>query len=99
MKSSAALLAKSVKPVKSVKKNKVLAYVNWSILDESGESLLKSSRGFPIFDNEYLSLEDKALIQLATGNDGIATVNAQLKVIVAQEKPESLDISRIKLVS
>jgi len=67
--------------------------------DEAGETVLRSSKGFPIFENEFLTLEEKALLQLARENNGTAVVVAELRIILAHDKPESLDISRIKLVS
>ncbi|MCK5914769.1 MAG: hypothetical protein KAG92_01415 [Deltaproteobacteria bacterium] len=79
-------------------KQKPVAYVNWAIRDENGDPILKSNRGFSLFDNEYLTLEEKALIELATDNDGVAVVMAELRIIIAAEKPDHLDISRIKLV-
>ncbi|RLB94660.1 MAG: hypothetical protein DRH26_00465 [Deltaproteobacteria bacterium] len=87
------------KPVVAKKeKQKAVAFVNWSIKDEDGENILRSTRGFSLYDNEYLTLEEKALIQLAKDNDGSASVVAELRIVIAQEKPESLDISKIKLV-
>jgi len=85
-------------PVVAKEKQKAMAYVNWRIADENGDTLLRSSKGFAIFDNEYLTLEEKALVELAQSNNGTATVVAELRIILAQEKPEHLDISRIKLV-
>jgi hypothetical protein len=80
-------------------KDKVLAFVNWSIVDpDTGETLLRSNRGFSIIDNKYLTLEDKALVQLATDNDGVAVVNAQLRIVIHHERPESLDVSKIKVI-
>lgn len=80
-------------------KQKAVAFVNWRINDEDGEAILRSTKGFSLFDNEYLTLEEKALIQLAKDNGGSATVVAEMRIVIAQEKPESLDTSRIKLVS
>ena len=89
------------KPVEAKEKQKALAYVNWSIPSavKGEKDLLRSSRGFPLFDNKYLTLEEKALIQLATDNDGTAIIAVEMRIIIAQEKPESLDISKIKLVT
>lgn len=84
--------------VAAKEKQKAIAYVNWRIADDNDETLLRSSKGFPIFDNEYLTLEDKALVELAKNNGGTATVVAELRIIIAQDKPEMLDISKIKLV-
>ena len=78
-------------------KQKPIAFINWRIADPNDDSkhLLRSTRGFSMFDNEFLTLEDKALIQLAKDNDGVAVVNAELRIVIAQDKPESLDISKI----
>jgi hypothetical protein len=85
------------KPV-TKEKAKALAFVNWTIRGEDGKVLLRSTRGFSLLDNEYLTLEEKALIELATQNGGSAIVAAELRVILAQEKPTHLDISGIKLI-
>lgn len=92
-------------PVKSApkaplakEKAKAVAFVNWRIADEDGETLLRSTKGFSLFDNEYLTLEEKALIQLARDNGGSATVKAELRIVIHQDKPETLDISKISLV-
>lgn len=82
----------------AVKKDKAVAFVNWKIADADGETLLRSSKGFSLFDNEYLTLEEKALIALAKNNGGRATVVAELTIVISHEKPESLDISKIQLV-
>jgi len=86
-------------PAATKEKQKASAFVNWRIADEAGETVLRSSKGFPIFENEFLTLEEKALLQLARENNGTAVVVAELRIILAHDKPESLDISRIKLVS
>jgi hypothetical protein len=86
------------KAVPAKEKAKAIAFVNWRIANEAGETILRSSKGFSLFDNEYLTLEDKALIALATQNGGSATVNAELRIVIHHDKPESLDVSKIKLV-
>jgi hypothetical protein len=91
--------ARSVKPaVAASAKAKAVAFVNWRIADDAGETLLRSTKGFSLFDNEYLTLEEKALIQLARDNSGSATVKAELRIVIHQDKPESLDTSKITLV-
>lgn len=84
-------------PVKN-EKAKAVAFVNWRIANDEGETLLRSTKGFSLFDNEYLTLEEKALIQLARNNGGSATVEAELRIVIHQDKPETLDISKISLV-
>jgi hypothetical protein len=79
-------------------KAKAIAFVNWRIADADDNTLLRSTKGFSLFDNEYLTLEEKALVKLAKDNGGSATVMAELKIVIHQDKPESLDISKIQLV-
>lgn len=87
------------KPVVTKEKDKVLAFVNWAIVDpDTGEILLRSNKGFSIMDNKYKTIEDDALINLAKENGGTAVVNAQLRIVIHQERPESLDISKIKVI-
>jgi len=88
----------SLKPVLAKDKAKAIAFVNWRIANDKGETLLRSTKGFSLFDNEYLTLEEKALINLAKQNGGAATVKAELRIVIHQDKPESLDISKIALV-
>jgi hypothetical protein len=88
----------SGKPALAKEKTKVLAFVNWEIVDDEGNAVLRSNRGFSLLDNEYLTLEDKALIQLATENDGSAMVNARLRIVLHHEKPAQLDISKITVI-
>lgn len=82
----------------SKEKAKAVAFVNWRIANDEGETLLRSTKGFSLFDNEYLTLEEKALIELARKNGGSATVKAELRIVIHQDKPETLDISKISLV-
>lgn len=95
---SSSASAVSGKPALAKEKAKVLAFVNWAINGEDGKPILRSNRGFSLLDNEYLTLEDKALIQLATDNGGTAVVNAELRIVIHAEKPAQLDISKIQLV-
>lgn len=90
--------APALKPALVKEKAKVLAFVNWSINGDDGKPILRSNRGFSLIDNEYLSLQEKALIELATQNGGTAIVNAELRIVIHAEQPEKLDISAIKLV-
>ena len=86
------------RPVAQKEKQKAIAFFNWRVADDQDETLLRSTKGFPMFDNEFLTLEEKALIQLAKDNGGSAIINAELRIVIAQDKPESLDTSKIKLV-
>jgi hypothetical protein len=85
-------------PVAVKEKQKPLAFVNWRIADSEDETLLRSSKGFTIFDNEYTTLEDHALVELAEANGGTAIVQAELRIILHQDKPEKLDISKIPVI-
>lgn len=91
------VVAGAKKPV--AEKQKAEAFVNWSIVDENGESVLRSSKGFPIFANEYKTLEEDALVRLAEKHGGSVTVNAQLRIMIRTEKPDQLDISGIAVVT
>lgn len=75
-------------PQAAKEKQKPIAYVNWEIRDADGNVAIRSSKGFAIFDNEHLTIEERALVDLAISNDGSAKVDAELRIIVAQEKPE-----------
>ena len=86
------------KPGQAAEKQKPIAYVNWRLPDADGETVIRSTRGFSLFDNEYLTLEDKALVQLAKDNGGTVIVQAEFRITVAQEKPETLDTSKVQLV-
>lgn len=90
--------AASLKPALAKDKAKAVAFVNWRIANDEGETLLRSTKGFSLFDNEYLTLEEKALINLAKQNGGSATVKAELRIVIHADKPETLDISKISLI-
>lgn len=83
----------------TAEKAKPIGYVNWSVLGADGKSVLRSNRGFSIFDNEHCTLEEKALIELAKNHGGSATVNATITVIVAKDKPTSIDVTAIPVIS
>jgi hypothetical protein len=86
------------KPVAAKAKQKAAGFVNWSVLDpKTGEVVLRSNRGFTIYLNEHCTREEKALLDIAIANGGSATLCAELRIIVAQERPDVIDISGIKL--
>ena len=87
--------AGAAKPAKE--KTKVLAYVNWETLDKGadGKAVLRSNRGFSLLDNKYLNLEEKALIQLAEDNGGVALIDVELRIVIAQERPDSIETAGI----
>lgn len=93
-----AVFADPAQPRIAKEKEKAIGFVNWRIADEIGETLIRSSKGFALYDNKFSTLEEKALFDLAVANGGTAIVAAELRIIVAQEKPDHLDISKIKLV-
>ena len=88
---------KEAAPVKE--KQKAVAFVNWSINGSDGKVALRSNKGFPLYENEFITLEEKALVELAKNNGGTAVVMAELRIVIAQERPEHLDISKIQLVA
>lgn len=98
--SSNQAVQRAPKVVAEKPKQKPLAFVNWETVqkDEQGFPVLRSSRGFAIFDNEHTSREEKALVQLAKDNDGSAIVTMDLRIIIPQEKPENIDTAGIQLV-
>jgi hypothetical protein len=98
--------AKAVRPAKplakkpvTAEKSKVLGYVNYDLItvDEDGNetSVLKSFKGFPIFDNRYTTREERGLIAFATENGGTGHHLARLRIQVATEAPKEADISKL----
>ena len=87
-------LVKNEKPV-------VEAFVNFTIYGADGKTIvLRSNRGFPITNSEKypMSLEDKALVELARSNGGTAIIqNVEFRVVIHAEKPASLDTTGIVL--
>jgi hypothetical protein len=81
-------------------KQKATAFVNWAIpsSEDPTKYALRSSKGFSIFENEYMTLEEKALVQLAKENGGSVEINAVLRIVIHAEKPENLDISKISVI-
>ena len=93
-------VANTTKPAAKAagEKAKPIGYVNWSVLGAEGAVVLRSNRGFSVFDNEHCSVEEKALIELAKAHGGTATVSATLTIIVAKDKPTSIDVSAIPVI-
>lgn len=85
-------------PVIATEKAKPIGYVNWAVLGADGKPVLRSNRGFSVFDNEHCTLEEKALIELAKQHGGTATVNATITIIVAKDKPTTIDVSAIPVI-
>jgi hypothetical protein len=86
------------KPVVAKEKQKAVAFVNYELKDADGNRILRSNKGFPIYDNEYTTVEEKALVDLAKSHDGSVIVAAELRIVVAQEKPESIDLSKANIL-
>lgn len=88
------------KPVKAKEKQKAVAFVNWETLQQTddGRPVLRSHKGFALFDNEHLTREERALIDLAKKNDGVAEINVKMKIVIAQERGD-IDTSDIQLAS
>jgi hypothetical protein len=91
-------MAPTKKPVPAKAKQKAAGFVNWSVFDpDTGEEVLRSRTGFRIFLNEHCTIQEKALLDIAKANDGNATLVAELRVIVAQDRPDVIDIAGIKV--
>lgn len=76
-------------------KQKPIGYVNFNIVDENGQSVMRSNRGFSVFDNEHCTKEERALIDLAKQSGGKVTLRAELIVIEAKETPTEVDLSTL----
>ncbi len=90
------------KPVAAKEKQKPVAFVNWRIPhpdfpEDSTKNLLKSTRGFSVFENEHLTRQERALVKLAQDNDGVAIIDVELRIVVAQDTSGELDTSKIPL--
>lgn len=77
----------------AAEKQKPIGYVNWVVVDSNGDALLHSSKGFPLFDNEYLTRAERDLFNAAQANDGSVVLNAQLRISVARDETDRPDIS------
>jgi hypothetical protein len=80
-------------PAAVKEKAKPVAYVNWAVKNANGEALLHSSKGFPLFENDYLTRAEKDLIAAAKANDGSVVLNAELRVSIARDANDRPDIS------
>ena len=75
-------MAITKKSVKRTAKPKIetLGFVNWSVKTKKGGEL-RSSKGFPIFDNpEYPNPEEALLIEAAKKNGGMLELTMQVRV-------------------
>lgn len=67
-------------------KNKALAFVNWSVPTTIGGTM-RSSKGFPIFDNpEYPNPEEALLVALAEKHGGTVELTMKVRVTLNQSK-------------
>lgn len=85
---------RSNKPVAVKEKQKPVAYVNWSVQDNKGNVVLRSSKGFPLFDNEYLTRAERDLIEASKSHDGSVVLNAELRVSMARDENDRPDLSK-----
>ena len=92
------------KPVEKVKAP-VLAFCNWRIPKGKhgsaafDENHVKSTKGFVLKDDKYLTKAERALYDIAVNAGGSALVMIEMRIQVAEEKTnEAIDISKVKLV-
>ena len=94
--------SKAARPAKE--KAKALGYVNWEIPNPKSTPenplppIMRSRQGFTVLDNEFATLEERELINLAVKNGGQARLMAIFRVIEAKEKPTEIDTSEIPLL-
>ena len=72
--------------------NKAVAFVNWQVGN------VKSQKGFRIFDNEYTTRAEQALVELAKKHGGSVKVKAELHIVVANEEVEDYDLDSIEVI-
>ena len=67
---------------------KVVGFVNWSIATQGDD--IRSSKGFPIFDNpEYPNKQEDLLIDLAKANGGSVQLTMKVNVVLNKSTDES----------
>lgn len=76
----------------SVTKDRAIAFVNWTV------GGIRSSKGFALYDNQYTTTEEAALVELAKKHGGTVRVMAELRIIISGDKPESYDIDSIEVL-
>ena len=78
----------------SKSKDKAVAFVNWTV------GSIHSSKGFPVFDNQYTTKEEQALVDLARKHGGSVKVRAELRIVLntANERPEEYNIDDIEII-
>ena len=89
-----ALTKKSAAP--EAEQNKAVAFVNWSIPTSDGKSI-RSSKGFPIFQNpKYPNRQEDLLIALAKKHGGSVSVTMEVKIMLNNSQPvEAVDLDNI----
>lgn len=80
-------------------KKRAKGFVNWEIQDANGEVILKSTKGYALFDSkEYpISKADAILLRKAEESGGRVTIPMQVTVVVngPQEKAEDFDLGKL----
>lgn len=82
-------LTRSKAPKPAKEKAKAKAFFNWTIFNKDGsKTVLRSGKGFAMFENEYSTREEKALIDLAQKSaDGSVVINnCQIRIVLNQER-------------
>lgn len=81
---------KAAKPAKE--KQRAVAFRNWRIVDENGDVKHYGSKGDSIFDNEYMSKEDRKFVEMAKARGGEVTINhVQFVIRLNKEQTELSD--------
>ena len=95
----------ATKPIEKVKAP-VLAFCNWRIPKGKQGSAsfednhVKSTKGFVLKDDKYLTKPERALYDIAVANGGSAVVMIEMRIQVAEERTdEPIDVSGVKLVA
>jgi hypothetical protein len=77
-------------------KNRAVAFVNWSIKQADG-SVIKSSKGFPIYQNpRYPNKYENLLVELAKKRGGSVTVPMECRILLNQGQDlDDIDLDNI----
>ena len=77
---------------KTKKKQRAAAFFNWEVTTKNG-TILKSDRGFPIFQNpEYPNAKEDILIE-AAGKQEKGILELNMKVRIALNSPEESPVT------
>lgn len=77
-------------PVKE--KDRAVAFVNWSV------GSIRSSKGFALYDNQYTTAEEAALVALAKKHGGSVRVKAEFRIILHNDAPKTFDLDSIEVI-